>query len=53
MLLVGQALINIGVTLGMLPTTGLPLPFISSGGTSLVTSMIAVGLLLSVSQHAR
>jgi len=53
MLLVGQALINIGVTLGMLPTTGLTLPFISSGGTSLVTSMIAVGLLLSVSQHAR
>ncbi len=53
MLLVGQALINMGVTLGMLPTTGLPLPFISSGGTSLVTSMIAVGLLLSVSQHAR
>ena len=53
MLLVGQALINMGVTLGILPTTGLPLPFISSGGSSLVTSMAAVGLLLSVSQHAR
>ena len=53
MMLVGQALINIGVTLGILPTTGLPLPFISSGGTSLVTSMAAVGILLSVSQHAR
>ena len=53
MLLVGQALINMGVTLGMLPTTGLPLPFISSGGSSLVTSMMAVGLLLSVSQRAR
>jgi len=51
--LVGQAFINIGVTLGMLPTTGLPLPFISSGGSSLVMSMAAVGLLLSVSQHAR
>jgi cell division protein FtsW len=53
MFLVGQALINIGVTLGMLPTTGIPLPFISSGGSSLVTSLAAVGLLLSVSQHAR
>ncbi len=53
MMLVGQALINMGVTLGILPTTGLPLPFISSGGTSLVTSMAAVGILLSVSQHAR
>lgn len=53
MLLVGQALINMGVTLGILPTTGLPLPFISSGGSSLVISMSAVGLLLSVSQHGR
>ena len=53
MMLVGQAFINMGVTLGILPTTGLPLPFISSGGTSLVTSMAAVGILLSVSQHAR
>ena len=53
MMLVGQALINMGVVLGILPTTGLPLPFISSGGSSLVASMVAVGLLLSVSQHAR
>lgn len=53
MTLVGQALINVGVALGIVPTTGLPLPFISSGGTSLVASMAAVGLLLSVSQHAR
>jgi cell division protein FtsW len=53
MFLVGQALINMGVVLGMLPTTGIPLPFVSSGGSSLLTSMAAVGLLLSVSQHAR
>jgi cell division protein FtsW len=53
MFLVGQALINMGVVLGMLPTTGIPLPFVSSGGSSLLTSMTAVGLLLSVSQHAR
>ena len=53
MLLVGQALINMGVVLGMLPTTGIPLPFVSAGGSSLLVSMAAVGLLLSVSQHAR
>ena len=53
MFLVGQAFINMGVTVGILPTTGLPLPFVSSGGSSLVMSMAAVGLLLSVSQHAR
>jgi cell division protein FtsW len=52
-LIVGQAFINMGVTLGLLPTTGIPLPFISAAGSSLVTSMAAVGLLLSVSQHAR
>ena len=52
-LIVGQAFINIGVTLGILPTTGIPLPFVSSGGTSLVVMMASVGLLLSVSQHAR
>jgi cell division protein FtsW len=53
MFLVGQALINMGVVLGMLPTTGIPLPFVSAGGSSLLTCMAAVGLLLSVSQHAR
>jgi cell division protein FtsW len=51
-LIVGQAFLNIGVTLGLLPTTGIPLPFISAGGSSLVSSMAAVGLLLSVSQRA-
>jgi cell division protein FtsW len=53
MFLTGQALINMGVTLGILPTTGIPLPFFSSGGSSLLASMAAVGLLMSVSQHAR
>jgi cell division protein FtsW len=53
MFLVGQGLVNMGVVLGMLPTTGIPLPFVSAGGSSLLTSMTAVGLLLSVSQHAR
>jgi cell division protein FtsW len=52
-LIVGQAFINMGVALGILPTTGIPLPFISAAGTSLVTSLAAVGLLLAISQHAR
>lgn len=50
--LVLQALINMAVCLGMLPTKGLPLPFISYGGTSLVASMAAMGLLLNVSLHS-
>jgi cell division protein FtsW len=49
--LVLQALIHILVCLGLLPTTGLPLPFISYGGSSLVASMAAMGLLLNVSQE--
>jgi cell division protein FtsW len=53
MFLVGQGLINMGVVLGMLPTTGIPLPFVSAGGSSLLAGMAGVGLLLSVSQHAR
>ncbi len=45
-----QALINIGVATATLPFTGLPLPFISFGGSSLVASMAGVGLLLSISR---
>jgi cell division protein FtsW len=39
------------VVMGMVPTKGLALPFISYGGTSLVTTLAAVGLLLNVSRH--
>lgn len=49
--LVIQALINIAVTTSLLPFTGLTLPFLSYGGTSLYTSMIAVGILLNISKH--
>jgi cell division protein FtsW len=47
-----QAFINLSVVLGLLPTKGIPLPFISAGGSSLVLSMFAMGLVLNVSQHA-
>lgn len=47
-LLTFQALLNIAVVLGLLPTTGIPLPFASYGGSSLVTSLAAVGLVLNV-----
>ncbi len=47
-----QALINISVTVGLVPVTGTPLPFLSHGGSSLVMTLVACGLLLSVSEHA-
>jgi cell division protein FtsW len=47
-----QAFINIGVVTMVLPNKGLPLPFVSYGGSSLVMTMIGVGLVLSVARHA-
>lgn len=46
-----QAIINIGAVIGMLPVIGVPLPFVSSGGSSLVTVMLAVGILLSFARN--
>lgn len=43
---------NIGMCIGLMPVTGIPLPFISYGGTSLLTNMIAIGIVLSVSRHS-
>lgn len=43
-----QLFINIGMTLGVMPVTGIPLPFISYGGSSLITSMAALGLLINI-----
>ena len=48
--IVSQAAINLGVVVGLLPTTGVPLPFISFGGSSLVTTLLCVGILLSISR---
>ncbi len=47
-----QALINMSVVLGILPNKGIPLPFISSGGSSLLSTLLMMGILLSVSEHA-
>ncbi len=46
-----QSLINIGAILGLIPLTGVPLPFISYGGTSLVVSLIGVGIVLNISKY--
>ncbi len=47
-----QALVNIGVNLGIFPLTGLTLPFISYGGSSLITLLMGVGILLNISMHS-
>jgi cell division protein FtsW len=47
-----QAFFNISVVLGLLPTKGIPLPFVSYGGSSLLINLIGMGILLNVSQHA-
>jgi len=51
-MLVLQALVNISVTLSLLPTKGIPLPLVSAGGSSLLISLLAIGILLNVSQHS-
>ena len=47
-----QAFINLSVVLGLVPTKGIPLPFVSSGGSSLLINLVGMGILLNVSQHA-
>lgn len=48
-----EALIHIGVSIGSLPTKGLPLPFISYGGSSLIFHMVAVGLILNITREPK
>jgi cell division protein FtsW len=52
MLIVVQSLIHMGVCVGLLPTKGLPFPLLSYGGSSLIASFAAIGLILNVSQHS-
>ena len=47
-----QAFFNISVVLGLLPPKGIPLPFVSAGGSSLLINLVGMGILLNVSQHA-
>jgi len=48
-----QAAINIGVTTSLLPNKGMPLPFISAGGSNLLTCMLLIGLLVSIHRHGK
>jgi len=49
--LIGQATINIGSVIGLLPVVGVPLPLVSAGGSSLVTTLLALGMLLSFARN--
>jgi cell division protein FtsW len=51
-LVLSQALVNFAVVLGMVPTKGIPLPFVSYGGSSLLVMLLATGVLLNISQQA-
>jgi cell division protein FtsW len=49
--LLGQALINVGAVIGLLPVIGVPLPLVSSGGSALIISLAVLGMLLSFARH--
>jgi cell division protein FtsW len=49
--LMAQALVNIGAVIGLLPITGIPLPLISAGGSSLILTLFALGMLMSLARH--
>jgi cell division protein FtsW len=48
-----QVIINIGVVIGMFPVTGITLPLISAGGSSLTLMLTSIGVLLNISRYAR
>ena len=50
-MVVVQAFVNMSVVLGLMPTKGIPLPLVSAGGSSLLTSLLGMGVLLNISQH--
>ncbi len=50
-MIAAQALVNMSVVLGLMPTKGIPLPLVSAGGSSLTMSLLGMGVLLNISQH--
>ena len=52
-LLMSHVVVNIGMNLGLLPVTGIPLPFMSYGGSHLLTEFMALGILMSMRKYAR
>lgn len=52
LLVAGQAVINIGMVSGLLPVVGVPLPFISFGGTSLIVNLVAMGILINIGRRS-
>ena len=52
-LIVSQAFINIGGMIGILPLTGIPLPFVSHGGTALLIALVEVGIVMNISRYSR
>lgn len=49
--IIGQAFVNIAVVIGLLPVLGVPLPLVSAGGSALLTTMVAIGVVLSFARH--
>jgi len=49
----GQAAVNIGTVIGLLPVTGVPLPFVSFGGSALLFTMAACGILVNIASRSR
>ena len=52
-MLLFQIFVNVGMTMGVAPITGIPLPFVSVGGSSMIANLIAIGILLSISVRSR
>ena len=51
--IIGQAVLNLGAVIGLLPVTGVPLPFVSFGGTALLSTMVGAGVLVNVARQGR
>jgi cell division protein FtsW (lipid II flippase) len=52
-LIIFQTVLNISISVGLMPVTGLPLPFVSYGGTALIINMFMVGIVISVGKHEK